>query len=340
MSRARGLVAVLRDLAVACVCAALVAWGAVRFFPLADYPAAARPDDSGTASTVLPVLRTTDLATPASMVLEWEPAASLSFAAGAGIVTAVEVAVGSVVDCGQIALEVDGRPTRFMCGERPLWREIPADTPGADQDQVVAFLVSSGYLDDAEVSRDKLRAGLRAFQEADGVAATGRLSPTDVVWLPTPGLTVASVSLAPGTTLVGGDVELFRTASRLTAATVDRELAIAGVAEFVPDGTTQAIPIDTPAATASRLEDLLVPPTSGELVETAPGILRLQTPIEVSTSPASVIVSDGERTCVVSAGSGDTIDVTVVAVEAGTVYFMGGDGVTELVATPPRDSRC
>ena len=43
-------------------------------------------------------------------------------------------------------VQIDGRWVLAYCGPRPLWRDVEAATVGGDRDEVVAFLVATGYL--------------------------------------------------------------------------------------------------------------------------------------------------------------------------------------------------
>jgi hypothetical protein len=96
---------------------------------------------------------------------------------GAGRITAVWVSDGSVVEAGDLVVEVEGRPMVAVEGSRPLWRDLTLGDRGSDVGILQEILGEAGYLD---VEADgRFGAGTRdalqewqedhGFLDADGV---------------------------------------------------------------------------------------------------------------------------------------------------------------------------
>lgn len=123
-----------------------------------------------------------------------------------GVLTAVP-APGTVVSRGQPLYEVDGRPTRLLYGDRPVWREFTLGmSDGPDVRQLETNLVALGYGAGLTVD-DHFSAATAAavsrWQVSLGLTRTGALALGDVLFAPGPAR-VSQTLATPGTRIGPG----------------------------------------------------------------------------------------------------------------------------------------
>lgn len=112
---------------------------------------------------------------------------------------------GQVVSRGQSLFEVDGRTVPLFYGDRPEWRRLSAGVAaGPDVAQLESNLAALGYLDSSDTSGDGTFTwwtayGLERWQADQGLAQTGVLQASDVVYASGP------VRVATVTATLGGD---------------------------------------------------------------------------------------------------------------------------------------
>ena len=252
-------------------------------------------------STVSAVTAGTDLPRTVSVSLWWSNAQSFRLGASSGLVTSVAATAGSEVGCGAPVVQLDGRWVLAYCGPRPLWREIAADTVGADRDEAVAFLVMTGYLRPAAAvaTRSEVSAAIRALQTLSGWKATGVLTPAELLWLREP-VTPSSVELVAGQTVAGGEA-VMSIASTLQSGQVVGEQPGQSGRVFGLEGSAQRFELT--AGTVVDLAGLQAELhrrglTVDALPSTAAGSTRLAQSAQFVTVPASAIVSDANGVCV------------------------------------------
>lgn len=266
---------------------------------------------------------------------------------GQGTITALP-ALGSIVDRGGTLVEVDGRAVPLFLGERPLWRPLGPDSEdGPDIAQLEENLVASGFADAEDVGPDDnwtsaTTSAVKDWQEARGVDETGTVSPSDVVFLPTP-VRVAEHLASPGSQ-AGGPAVAVTTTDRpvvVDLAADDQGLLAPGQAVEVelPDGTVvpahvaavgtvveQAPPEQGGGATIEVTVTLDDPAAAGALDE-APVTVRIVQTIadDALTVPVEALLALAEGGYAVERVTGATTQL--VAVEPGEF----ADGFVEIV---------
>jgi peptidoglycan hydrolase-like protein with peptidoglycan-binding domain len=139
-----------------------------------------------------------------------------------GVLTAVP-APGTVVSRGQPLYEVDGRPARFLYGDRPVWRDLTLGMgDGPDVRQLETNLVALGY--GAGVTVDDhfsaaTAAAISRWQATLGVTRTGALGLGDVLFAPGP--TRVSQTLATPGTRIGPGQDVIEATSTARVVTVN-----------------------------------------------------------------------------------------------------------------------
>ncbi|MDG2112809.1 MAG: HlyD family efflux transporter periplasmic adaptor subunit, partial [Actinomycetota bacterium] len=132
------------------------------------------------------------------------------FSAGQGRVTALALDEESVIEPGDIVMEVDGRPMYAIEGSIPYWRPLSRTSPdGPDVELLEQQLVHDGF-DPGTVDQDftaATRTALRDWQEAKGYPDDGVFLPTDLAvgqWPATVGTVELEVGqfVTPGLPLV------------------------------------------------------------------------------------------------------------------------------------------
>ena len=163
---------------------------------------------------------------------------------------------GTVLERGDVAFEVDGRPVGVMFGRRPAWRPMSAGTgDGHDIMQLEANLLLLGYTaDDFEVDREftELTADLVSEWQADlEIEETGSVDLGRVLFLPR-SVRIADIAvdlgmaIAPGTPLLTTtstrqEVQLWLDADRQDLLDLDDIVGIELPDETVTTGTVANI---------------------------------------------------------------------------------------------------
>lgn len=167
--------------------------------------------------------------------------------------------VGSEVRRGGALFFVDDRPVVLFYGPRPMWRELGVGSRGRDVRQVEENLVALGY--DGITVDDRYTAGtaraVRRWQEAGGMARTGRISTGQLLFTAGP-VRVADHRARLGDPSTGPVVGVTGTARLVSAQlpAADERLAVVGakVTVVLPDdrpvtGTVAEVRAGTEART-------------------------------------------------------------------------------------------
>lgn len=132
------------------------------------------------------------------------------FSAGQGRVTALDLAEESIVEPGDIIMEIDGRPMFAIEGSVPYWRTLNrSSTNGPDIELLEQQLADDGF-DPGSVDQDftsATRTALQQWQEAKGYPDDGIFRATDLAvgaWPATVGTVELEVGqfVAPGVPLM------------------------------------------------------------------------------------------------------------------------------------------
>ena len=344
----KALLRVLGGLASAAAIIASIA-AAVVAVPLARYEQNVSSSDAAAMASVSVVYRPTDLSMNAVVDLTWS-SPQVVRSSSTGVVTAAFSAPGVEVACGVAVFEVDAFPVVSFCGPRPLTSVVSATSKGRDTDDFVAWLRSVGFFEGvAAPSAAQRRDAIRFWQASLGMAVDATVEPGELLWLTGP-ITPTAVAVEPGVPIAPGDT-VMSVAEQLTSATVAVTEAAADASS--PAGVDEAamvFSVDTNPERVSigvngvigdlvalesmlRETGLLVdgPPTS------AAGSVRLADPVQLATVPASSIITDGGRTCVVAIDGEirTVVPVTVRSSSVGTVFVDGALPNGTLVSVDP-----
>lgn len=153
-----------------------------------------------------------------------------------GMLTALPAAGGATVEAGDVIATVDLRPVVAGQGSVPAFRALRAGDSGPDVRQLRAFLCERKALLSclpSEKFTPSVKAAVIRWQKALGVAQTGVVQPSDVMWLPLlPAVVRPAATAAVGNRVTADDRPILTASGapqlevRLTAAQ----------AELVPNG--------------------------------------------------------------------------------------------------------
>lgn len=323
---------------------------AVVALPLASYEQRGVDTDATEASVVSVTSREIDLASAATVVVEWSGDRLVRLPAVSGLVSSVSVGPGVEVVCAQEVLRVAGRVLMAYCGPSPLFRDVSSRSRGADAAEFVDFLQQVGLLADGEVTSSQVDRVIRDVQAFVGWRVNGVVTPADFVWIGAP-FVPSDVLVEAGMTVSDG-TDVMQVAPGLVSATVTvgsgprpadgSESAL--VFALDSSATTYPLGADGTVADLGALEgELRSRPTDGELPVSAVGSVRLAEPILASTVPATALVSGAAGECVrVRDTDGErVVPVTVLGSSIGVVYVDGAiaDG-DQVVVAPDGSSGC
>lgn len=276
----------------------------------------------------------------ASMVLG--PAQVLRGQAG-GVVTASSCVPEGVLSSGGVFLQVAGQPLIGLATSVPLWRDLGFGAKGADVSALQTELVRLGYSVRSTGAYDATTvAGVKAFFHAAGGGPTdGSLPLADVVWLPSPQVTVASCSVgvndsvSPGGTLAqlaGGllGVQVANPPGDGWAATYGNATAPIDSSGLVSDASFLAAVAAGPEFAAA-----MVPGGQNQLTLT----VSLATPLNVLVVPSSSVIPSGAGAgCVVSDGQVVLVQIVASSLGKTMVSLTGGQTTPSTVEVRPASS--
>ncbi|MFC9848529.1 efflux RND transporter periplasmic adaptor subunit [Streptomyces sp. NPDC060223] len=118
-----------------------------------------------------------------------------------GVVTRVPKA-GDQRRAGQVLYEVNGKPVIFLKGSIPVFRDLKQGDEGADVKQLNAALVKLGYSSYLSSSSSDYsyltKAAVKEMEDDFGLEEDGKLSMSEVVYLPQDTIKVTKVNLKLG----------------------------------------------------------------------------------------------------------------------------------------------
>lgn len=230
-----------------------VAWATVRGLPGAS-PDGEAPDPGPTAR----VERTTLLREETLDGALGYTGGGTFFARSDGVVTRLP-AVGSELTAGDLAWEVDGRPTVLLHGDRPAYRPLAAGSSGEDVrqfEQALAELGYSGFTVDDEYTWLTAEAVRRWQDDTEGMEVTGEVHPSQI-WYTSGAVRVTghevdvSAGVAPATPLL--TTSSTRQVVRVDLPVDDRDLLTedAEVTVQLPGGESVAGVVESVGTVAS-----------------------------------------------------------------------------------------
>jgi peptidoglycan hydrolase-like protein with peptidoglycan-binding domain len=207
---------------------------------------------------------------------------------------------GTILERGNPAYTVDGRPIPLLYGAIPMWRRLDVGVEGLDVAQLEENLVAMGYATEAQLKKDgkydaRTATAVKKWQKDLGVEQTGFVDLGDVEYVQGP-VRVASNALAVGDQ-VGPGSDVLKVSETTREVTIDLEasrqsLATDGAAVTVklPDGSiapgkitevgrvAESADSDIPGATGTPKITVIVTlddPNAGGTLDKAPVTVQL-----------------------------------------------------------------
>ncbi len=248
-----------------------------------------------------------------------------------GVVTAMTVAPGDVLDTGDLVVEVEDRPVVGLVAPAPLWRDLATGSRGPDVQRLQQIFMDLGlYNGQIDGRYDvRTRAAATAFNTKFGLSAPrGTFARSSVVWLgPTP-IEVAEVFTTAGDRVGEGEAVLGGPgrAASVTVAEPAGGMPVPGVGYDLVIGEQRA-----PYSPGSgRIDDPdSVAGIAAAIGPAGEGIGQVVTAdaIDVLTVPASALVAGADGTTCLF----ESVDSPPVVV----VPLGGGVSQVELPADTP-----
>jgi peptidoglycan hydrolase-like protein with peptidoglycan-binding domain len=224
---------------------------------------------------------------------------------GAGLVTAVEVAVGELVEDGTLLYRVDGRGVWAHTSGSPLWRSLSEGSRGTDVRVVQEFIAQALGVDVRVdgVFDGQFRALVRQWQEMVGLTVDGVFDHTRIAWLPAE-LVVAEVKLHAAEPVPGTGAVVVMGQSSLGGVDLEGFAAVSGRADyhFIRQGQSFDLSWDgrrwTVADPAAVFELFAAESQESARVDGRVGVVgrvEFADPVEVAAVPASALVSSASR---------------------------------------------
>ncbi len=306
-------------------------------------------DDAGASTTEVAELSTVE-ATVTDLIeeVEWggvlDYTGQTSLEGAGGTITGI-VEPGSLLDQGDVIVEIDATPVIALYGDVPLYRTMSNGDIGADVLQLETNLVALGYDPYGTVTVDETftyntELMVDRWQEDLGIEPTGVVEVGDAVMLDGPVVVVASpvvgsaatgsiVTLAPQSGLTvtvpvaATDADEWSVGETVTVILADESERQGEVVEVGTeittdqDGSTLDISIDLGAGAVGMLEGPVVVRTTGEQILDA---------IVVPTR-ALVALAEGGFAVEKTDGSGTTqlVSVEIGSFDDGLVELTSGD---------------
>lgn len=249
-----------------------------------------------------------------------------------GVVTDSQ-AEGSIVDFGDMMIEVAGKPVYLAEGEVPMYRELAltrSHMKGEDIAQLQRFLLAAGFDDDGRLEVDgdfgtSTRRAVKDWQEAVGLDDTGRVDTSQIVFSPTPlrieaaarvGTTFEPLQVTAATPTVTADIN----SDQRTQIPMDGSVTIELADGTMLDGTVvdHERVVGDDGSTSWRAVIALVDNIDGDepsvlvysTVVDASDVLIVPTSalLAVSQGGFAVEVVDGNETRLVPVGVGEVVD--------------------------------
>lgn len=339
----------MRFLRIAALAAAIiVAVGvAVWLLPLARFPerdAAAVPDGG-----VAVARREVDLAQAVTIELGRAPR-STAHAPSEGLVTTVEVAQGDPIECGAPLYSVRNQPVVAYCGTQPLWRDIAAETVGADADGARSFLVELGYLSATGAGAAAFEAAVEQFRADAGLEPGTVLPVANLIWVgDADEKSVDDVAIVAGARIARG-ADVLTTGGEIERAIVNGLPESHPPQDFVVSIGDRVLTIgdDSAIEDVAAIEEVVAStaaPPDGEQRSELQARARLAEAQQVWAVPATGIISGPKSTCVRlvdrdADASEDVVEVAVVDYSTGTAMVTGELAVGDVVDANPEVSAC
>jgi peptidoglycan hydrolase-like protein with peptidoglycan-binding domain len=219
-----------------------------------------------------------------------------------GVLTST-VEPGTILERGDLAYTIDGRPIPLLYGKIPMWRRLDVGVEGIDVAQFEENLVAMGYATAEQLKGDgkydaRTAAAVKKWQKDLGVEQTGFVDLGDFEYVAGP-VRISANALAVGDQVgpSANVLEVTETAREVTVALEATKQSLvtegASVTVELPDGSTTAGTISEIGRVAEAEESEL-PGASGST--TIPVVITLDDPAAAGTldaAPVDVRITTG-----------------------------------------------
>lgn len=268
---------------------------------------------------------------------------------GAGVLTAVDCAVGDRWVSGSSPVAVDGMGLLLLSGKEPWYRDLTVGDKGDDVANLQRALNRLGA--EVAVSGQFYGATRAAWKkiadEADIPVRDGDFRLSQVVWLPEDEVTITGCPLTAGQDVAAGDVIATASSGNATVSLTTPADLFDGPRTLTVGATTVKLDEDLQLSDPDDAETLLattevataIAQGAGETVRVS-GALRLAAPIPVYAVPPSSVLRDASaQVCVLSVGS--PVAAEVVSSSLGLTYVrLEGDPPPAVDVYPAKDATC
>lgn len=264
-----------------------------------------------------------------------------------GVVTAFSCAPGSAINSGDIAIAIDDQPIPYLALRIPLWRDLALGDTGDDVRSLQESLAAMGFgtRADGEYGQETARA-VTAFKEQVGLDLKDpNLSRSDVVWIPSTTVTIATCTAQLGQEL-SAPGEISQTEVGLASVSIEGidSAATPGSRALVFDSLTISLsdPLDEISdpellsALRASAQYAAWKSSEGETKITA--TVSLAEPITAYVVPPSSLLGDGTHTCVVADGVAQ--QVRVLSSTLGRVVIQADATLSVVEAPAPAGEAC
>ncbi len=217
-----------------------------------------------------------------------------------GTITTVGVAPDDTLIDGAVLFQVDGIDRIGFASSIPFYRPISPGTQGPDVVEVHRLLLLKGIIDeqpdDPGTATFATGQAIADFAESLGAGRTTTFDPGWVVFLPTPDLVAAMVSLKIGQSAPAQGAVIITSPGTVTAARLasgnQEPLNFAPGAEYVAIVDSEEFAIDTATQTIAEADLPRLPSPKETERDGIPALARRKVPLQALAVPSSAVMTN------------------------------------------------
>lgn len=264
-------------------------------------------------------------------------------ATASGLMTSTVCAPGQVLRSGQRVAQINNTSVVVLATAKPLWRPIKSGVTGEDVRSINAEL--------RRLKRAQVTGPRATSATVSALAALARLPKRtrevpagSIAWIPRTRVTVDSCSVVIGDSVAAGDaLMVLAGVPPLVSLKASPTRPVDGARVLVIDDLT--VPMPAGGLTRARDLEAVAATASYRLWVSSKGAVplvghwRLAKARQVATLPASVVVAQGEATCVLAPGG--PVAVTVVSSSLGrSLVAFAQAPPSEIQVAPGAEATC
>lgn len=275
-----------------------------------------------------------------------QPGPEVAAGPARGTITTVGVAPDDTLIDGAVLFQVDGIDRIGFASSIPFYRPISPGTQGPDVVEVHRLLLLKGIIDeqpdDPGTATFATGQAIADFAESLGAGRTTTFDPGWVVFLPTPDLVAATVSLKIGQSAPAQGAVIITSPGTVTAARLasgnQEPLNFAPGVEYIAivDGEEFAVDTATQSIAGTDLARLRAP---GEPERDGiPALIRRRTPLQALAVPSSSVMTNDRGTLCLWLPEDKgyrAVTVTIAGARGGVTNVATGLEASQQVLTNP-----